>query len=355
MRKHFLWTTTTALVYVVLVLPAMAGLPPTRSGGQSGSLSTTFDFLFPFNQAIKTTGTRVLVDTGNFNLIGNPGFEAATYDSGWLITSVFAKATGSNVGSGSAALDWNASTLGNDVIYQVAVPNAWRSQNGIAWCHIKAASGTHTIRVHVTNTSADDLGGSAVVESSTTVWKKNAVWFTFPTSGDVQLRLIAYANEPQVYIDDCYLGLLPASDEAAENSPRFSVFFNSTFNDGGSGTWTEASMNSVNISANRNVLFSSNRVTPLQAGAYFVYFEAWKYDSTDTAVLGCRIARNGATFSEQFAWESQTGSKDSGVNCAALVDVDGIDDYIHAYVYQDTGATRTWEGTRTVLTGWRIK
>jgi hypothetical protein len=251
-------------------------------------------------------------------------------------------------------LNWNAANSGDDVIYQVAVPNAWRGQNGVAWCHIKAASSSHSIRIHVTNTSAVDLGGNAIIASSTTEWKSNATWFEFPSSGDVQLRLIAYANEPAVYIDDCYLGLLSPDDAGQESAPRFSLYFSSTFNIN-NVTWTEASFDSVSANINRNVTVASNRVTPLQAGAYFVYFEAWKYDSTDTAVLGCRISRNGTTFSEQFTWEAQTGTKDTGVNCATIVDVDGIDDYIHAYLYQDTGVARTFEGTRTVMSGWRIK
>lgn len=142
-------------------------------------------------------------------------------------------------------------------------------------------------------------------------------------------------------------------DLLAANSPKWSVFFNGTFNSG-SGSWTEASMNSVSDSQNRNVTFASNRITPLQAGNYFMYFEAWKYDSTDTAVLGCRIGKNGSTISEQFAWEAQSGTKDSSVNCASIISVNGTTDYLSVFVYQDTGDTRTWEGTRTVFSGWRI-
>ena len=63
------------LVALIYAHQAIAGLPPTKLGGQSGTAFTNFNFLAPANQATKVTGGG-LIETGNRNLLINGEFEA---------------------------------------------------------------------------------------------------------------------------------------------------------------------------------------------------------------------------------------------------------------------------------------
>lgn len=91
-----------ALIYVTNVL---AGLPPTTLGGQKSSLKpTTFNFKAPNNQATAIVGGG-LIETGNLNLLSNPGFEHSTFDTSWTTTGTTATITAevSNLISGNKA------------------------------------------------------------------------------------------------------------------------------------------------------------------------------------------------------------------------------------------------------------
>ena len=64
---------------LTLSLAAQAGLPPTTLSGQSQTVKpTTFSFKTPYNQSTKISGTESLIETGNANVLADPGAEATT-------------------------------------------------------------------------------------------------------------------------------------------------------------------------------------------------------------------------------------------------------------------------------------
>lgn len=190
---------------LLLTLNAFGGLPPTTLKGQSGSNVTTFNFQVPHSQATQVSGPTSLIETGNQNILQNPGFEG-TGDwtaSGGATTAINTTA----VGTGSKGYDWDSNsasqTLSSD---SVTIPNGLKGKNGVVSCAIKTVSGTatHTIQAY----DGTNIVGSSTITSDTNSFSRTSLNFVFPTSGSIVLRLVSVAsNEPEIYIDDCYMGL----------------------------------------------------------------------------------------------------------------------------------------------------
>jgi len=190
---------------LLLTLNAFGGLPPTTLKGQSGSNVTTFNFQVPHSQATQVSGPTSLIETGNQNILQNPGFEG-TGDwtaSGGATTAINTTA----VGTGSKGYDWDSNsasqTLSSD---SVTIPNGLKGKNGVVSCAIKTVSGTstHTIQAY----DGTNIIASTSITSDTGSFARTSLNFVFPTSGSAVLRLVSVAsNEPEIYIDDCYMGL----------------------------------------------------------------------------------------------------------------------------------------------------
>lgn len=160
-------------------------------------------FLAPFSalSAVSTTD-RALVERGN-NLLVNGGFESGkaqwTASGGTFTTTT----TAANLGKGSVAGSWNSSGAAQTLTSTaVAIPAGLYGRNGVASCIIQGASATHTLQAY---------DGSNILASTTITsqseYARTSVNFIFPSSGNISLRLVSVAaDEPTVYIDDCYLG-----------------------------------------------------------------------------------------------------------------------------------------------------
>lgn len=203
--------TTWLILTAFFTTTAMAGLPPTRAAGQLGTLSTTFDFKAPFNQVTKMTGTSGLIETGNANLLKDPGFESADPTSVWVISgagTVGRTSTATDVGSGSYALSYDAATTNGTVTSAaVAIPNGWGNSNKTleASCDIKNTSaGLYKIQAYDgTNVLSEQL-----ITTSSAGYVRNTLTFPSPSSGSISIRFLSgTAGEPVFYVDDCYLGL----------------------------------------------------------------------------------------------------------------------------------------------------
>jgi hypothetical protein len=189
---------------------AAAGLPPTSTKSQlDTSKSTTFDFQAPFNQFTKPSGTTALIETGNKNLLKDPGFESSDPTAVWVIAlagTVSRTSTAANVGSGSYALSYDAAaTNGTVTSAAVAVPNGFIGKTLEASCDIKNTSaGLYKIQAYDgTNVLAEQL-----ITTDSTYYVRNTLRFPSPTSGSISIRFLAgTAGEPVFYIDDCYLGI----------------------------------------------------------------------------------------------------------------------------------------------------
>jgi hypothetical protein len=143
----------------------------------------------------------------SFNYIENSGWEP-TGTNDWTASggTYTRTTTAANLGSGLGAGGWNSSgaaqTLTSDAI---AIYAGAYGQNGVVSCKFQTPSGTATHKLQAydgTNVLAE-----ATITSATTYPRTN-VNFIFPSSGNIQARIVSVAaDEPQIYIDDCFLGL----------------------------------------------------------------------------------------------------------------------------------------------------
>lgn len=75
------------LLFTLITTSLNAGLPPTTLSGQSAASSvTTFNFKTPYNQSTQISGVNSLIETGDEDMLINPGFEASTLN-GWTCTT----------------------------------------------------------------------------------------------------------------------------------------------------------------------------------------------------------------------------------------------------------------------------
>ena len=135
-------------------LPARAGLPPTSAKGVAeANKVTTFNLQAPANQLTTTGAATRMVETGNTNLLANPGFEGSTLLSGWTNTNGTCTADTTNYvpdgGKQSASCALTAVT-GNVLSQSFVVPGTSADSYNVAgsmW--VKTASTTVQVCVSV--------------------------------------------------------------------------------------------------------------------------------------------------------------------------------------------------------------
>lgn len=138
------------------------------------------------------------------NILKNGGFENGK--SNWSVGSgsITLVSSGSNLLTGKNSLTWDASAASVTLAHTaVTVPNGLLSKNGVAACKILTASGTATHRLEAYD--GTNVLGSVTITSST-IPAYSYVNFIYPSSGTVKLQLVSNADEPQIAIDDCFLG-----------------------------------------------------------------------------------------------------------------------------------------------------
>ncbi len=141
------------------------------------------------------------------NKLVNPGFERGTY--GWTASGGATKTADATAKlTGTFGYDWNSNGAAQTLLSTAyTIEPSLKGQNGLAYCRFLAASGTatHTITV---NDGTNDLVTAQAITSSTSVAARTPVNFIFPSSGSVKIKIASVAaDEPALYIDDCYLGL----------------------------------------------------------------------------------------------------------------------------------------------------
>ncbi len=183
-----------------------AGFPPTTLKGQNDATQpTTFNYQVPFFQSTRTAGTNALIETGNTNILRNPGFEATTATSNWTASGGVVATDTSTQLIGLKSVTWDASSASQTFTSDaVTIPRGLYGRNGEVSCLIQVASGTatHTLQA---------FDGTNILASSTinnsTLGARTTVNFIIPSSGNVQLRLVSVAaDEPLIEIDECYMG-----------------------------------------------------------------------------------------------------------------------------------------------------
>lgn len=161
------------------------------------------------------------------NIIQNAGFENGR--AKWTASGgTFAAVTsGSNLLDGRGSVTWDSSASSQTLTSTaVAIPRGLYGRTGLAQCLIQTPSGTatHTIQAF----DGTNILASQTVTSSTTP-SIARVNFIFPTSGNIQLRLVSVAsNEPLIAIDDCYVGEPVNLTSVAQSTLVGSAFFAGT-------------------------------------------------------------------------------------------------------------------------------
>ena len=184
-----------------------AGLPPTTIKGQSEtSPKTKFGFQVPHNQATNLGGINALIETGNTNILVNPGFEDGNV-TGWASSGGLGGVSSTYAATGTLGLSWDsdaaAQTTTSDLI---VIPNGFKGNNGYAYCNIKTVSGTatHTFTV---DDGTTNIVTPVTINSSTARFQRTAVNFVYPSSGSIRIKITSVsASEPNIYIDDCFIG-----------------------------------------------------------------------------------------------------------------------------------------------------
>ncbi len=163
-------------------------------------------FAFTTSFALAAQPPLIAQDLISNNILVNPGFENGKY--GWTASGgATAAANATAVGLGTYGYDWDSNGAAQTLLSNaVTIPNGLRSKQGVAFCKIKAVSGTptHTITV---NDGSNDLVSAQTIATSTSEFTRNIVYFKFPSSGSVKIKIASVAaDEPEIYIDDCFLG-----------------------------------------------------------------------------------------------------------------------------------------------------
>lgn len=174
---------------------------------------------------------------GISNKLVNPGFENGKY--GWTASGgATAAANTTAKGEGSYGYDWDSNGASQTLISNaITVPAGLFGKNGLAYCKIKTPSGsaTHTI---VVDDGTNPLVTAQTISTSSSTFAIQALNFLFPSSGSVRLKLTSVnANEPEIYIDSCYLGEASNVQQISQTQLAGESHFAGT----ASCTWTRSS------------------------------------------------------------------------------------------------------------------
>lgn len=286
-----IWGTTGELVH--------AGLPPTTLSGLNGTKKTTFNFKTPLNQSTQVSGVDSLIETGNQNILKNPGFEGGTTD--WTASGGSFSAPSSGFGTGTKMGQWDSDSSGQTLLStRVNVPPTLQGNNGVVSCKFKCDSGTCTHKLTAVDVSTD-LVTAQTISSSTSQFVRTSVNFPIPTSGSVGIKIQSVAgNEPQLYIDDCYMG--PAEGFNISQVSQASMYGYAKWTDTGGCQWSASQGSFANFAADNDCTSPSgsnlagNASAPttkvpgisfatLPPGEYqiFAYGFFWKNNTTGSA------------------------------------------------------------------------
>lgn len=147
---------------------------------------------------------RALIDNTK-NILENPGFESGK--AKWTASAGTFAANATAKGFGALGGAWNSSAAAQTLrTAQVTIPNGLKGKNAVVSCAIKTTSGSATHKLQAFDGTNVVAEGS--ITSSTTMFARTSVNFAAPSSGTLGVSLVSVAaDEPEIYIDDCLLGL----------------------------------------------------------------------------------------------------------------------------------------------------
>lgn len=140
------------------------------------------------------------------NLLDNPGFENG--NTKWTASGGATKTANTTAkGTGNYGYDWDSNGAAQTLTSTaVTIPAGMQGQNAYLTCGIKTPSGTATHTINAFD--GTNILASTTITTSSTRFAAQSLNFVMPTSGTIAIRISSVAsNEPEIYIDDCYLGL----------------------------------------------------------------------------------------------------------------------------------------------------
>lgn len=378
MMKRLSW-----IVFLLAIAApfAISGLPPTTLKGQSDtSAPTTFNIQVPAHQATALGGPNVLIETGNHNILKNPGFEGS---GNWTASGGATAAINTTAAlSGKQGYDWDSNAAGQTLTSDaITIPEGLKGHNAVVACNIKTVSGTATTTLSaydgttaINPTAITSVsGGSAIT----------AVNFIAPSSGTIALQLKSVAsNEPEIYIDDCVL------EDASYYNYGVSQITSPWYSDlswtfsSGFGTTTNASIFYRRVGSDMEVRgdftagTTSGTVAYLQLPSGYTINTtalpsnssgtgvgvAYQLNSTSTAINSDyrAVFYDGSTNNEVFfaAHDSSTAFTKDNVSTVWASDTAGhfdfkipITQYTNASVYRPDQTPASWSGYQDGWTG----
>lgn len=218
-----------ALVYFWVSI-CLAADPPVSIKGQLGTKQIPkWNLQVPFYQATNLGGIDSLIETGNYNMLQDPGMES-TATSGWAADSggtISKTTTAADVAFGSRAMSLVTTSSGSLRSVAIAVPPGLYGQNGFAQCRVKITSantGTF-LYVSTSTTSLANMLAYSPTLSTADTYTAIGVNFVFPSSGSIYLWVDGSSGQT-MKIDDCVVG--PATNLAAVAQAKVAVSLSST-------------------------------------------------------------------------------------------------------------------------------
>jgi hypothetical protein len=195
------------IALLLITSQAFGAMPPTNIKGQTDSTAKVkTSFQVPHSQATDLGGVKSLIETGNGNILPDPGFEAAV--SVWTSSGGATATTNATAkGTGALGYDWDSNGASQTLTSSsVTIPNGLQGKNGVISCNIKTVSGTATHTLGLWDGTT--LSSTQTITSSTTSFAETKINMVFPASGTAAIRISAISsNESEIYIDDCKISL----------------------------------------------------------------------------------------------------------------------------------------------------
>lgn len=211
-----------SLVLVSLVtLQSFAGLPPTTLSGIGDTTKpTTFTFRTPTNQATKVNGVESMIETGNSNILKNPGAEGGITNWTASAGTFTATTTTGEILADKKSFSWDSSSAGQTIISDaVAIPIGLRGRNAVMSCLFAVQSGTATATMSVYDGSTSY---NTITITSSATPTRSTINFIAASSGTVAIRLASVAaDEPKVLFDSCFIGPADTYNISQVNQSNF--------------------------------------------------------------------------------------------------------------------------------------
>lgn len=240
---------------LIFTQTAWAALAPTNVNSLGGtSLKTHSNITVPNNQATDLGGLGALIETGNMNLLADPGFESGTVAK-WTKsgTGTWGVSQTSTYGGKYAGL-LSLSSQQGEVSQDVTPLNATNGIPMVAACAVKNVSALSDISV-CARTGGTDIQCTTV--STLTSWQLIPVNFSGPADGTtVGVSVKNGSSESgNILVDECYVG----SSSTPQNFGQVSqaVLYGSVSIASCGGAWTTTSGSLTNFSAQTGCVYTA--------------------------------------------------------------------------------------------------